>query len=197
MNAVRIALALCAMLFAAACLPVASKTPLGTTAGAASDPALIGSWKALDRKDEDGPGYIHLIAGKDGALTALVVSTGSTGHEGDWSVFAVTVARLGNRHYLNARSVIDNGKPASADEAANTIPISYTISGDGTLSLALIDEDAAKAAIAAGKIEGTVAPGQLGDVTLTASADKLDAFFASDEGARLFTQKLVVLKKID
>ena len=56
-------------------------------------------------------------------------------------------------------------------------------------------EEAAKAAIASGAIAGTVADGKLGDVELTATPQKLDAFLASEKGAALFTEKLVTLKR--
>jgi hypothetical protein len=191
-------------LMAAACLPVTTKTPVGTTVGLAADPALVGTWRVVPKKDaaatdEEGPGYLHFVLDGGGHLTALAISPGKptdkgTGH-GSWSVFAATAAALGSRHYLNVHETFEDGKQAKLDDMQN-IPLLYTID-DGTLTLYLIDEKAAKAAIAAGRIDGTVESGDFGDVVLTASADKLDAFLATDEGAGLFTEKLIVAERVE
>ena len=203
MKPFKLAFALGAALLAAACLPVTSKTPVGTTAGLSADPALIGTWKPIPEKkkdgekDEGGPGYIHFLVAKDGTMTALTVSTGKAGAEkteGDWSVFAAGAAALGAYHYLNVRETFENGEPAKDKDALNT-PLLYRFDRGGRLTLYLINEKAAKDAIAAGKIEGTVETGDYGDVTITAAADKLDAFFASKDGAALFTEKLVTLRR--
>lgn len=209
MKPFKLAFALGAALLAAACLPVTSKTPVGTTVGLGADPALIGTWKVIPdkrpdkRKDnaQDGnePGFIHFILAKDGTITALTVSSGTAGDaaksHGEWSVFAATTAQLGQNHILNVHETSENGE-ASKEEDANNIPILYRFGRGGKLTLYLIDEKQAKAAIAAGKIEGTVEAGDYGDVTLTAPADKLDAFFASEDGAALFKEELIALKRV-
>ena len=205
MKPFKLAFALAAALLAAACLPVTSKTPVGTTAGLGADPALIGTWKVIpDRRkdnaqDGNGPGFIHFILAKDGTITALTVSTGKPGDaaksHGEWSVFAASTAQLGQNRILNVRETSENGEPAK-DEDAQNIPVLYRFGRGGKLTLYLIDEKEAKAAIAAGKIEGTVEAGDYGDVALTAPADKLDAFFASDDGAALFKEELIALKRV-
>ena len=202
MKALRFALVLGAMLFAAACLPVTSKTPIGTSAGPGTDPALIGTWLLRPEKgtlgaEEDVPGYFHFLADKDGTMHVLAIATGKDAKTpGEWSVFAASAVHLGGHDYLNARALLDNGKPATGNDAENTIPLLYRFKEDGSLVIALLDEDKTKAAIEAGKIEGTVEDGPFGDVTLTASPEKLDAFFATDEGAALFTENLLVLKPV-
>ena len=70
------------------------------------------------------------------------------------------------------------------------------MTGDNTLKLYLVDEDAAKAAVTAGKIAGKIEGGNFGDVMLTASPAALDAFFSSDAGRALFTKPLVVLHRV-
>ena len=64
------------------------------------------------------------------------------------------------------------------------------------LTLYLLDEDKVKEAIKAGKIAGTVEPGDSGDVQITADAAALDAFFATPEAAKLF-KIFVVLKRAE
>lgn len=205
MKPFKLAFALGAALLAAACLPVTSKTPVGTTVGLGADPALLGTWKVIPEKKKDnaqdgnGPGFIHFILAKDGTITALTVSTGKPGDaaktHGEWSVFAATTAQLGQSHILNVHETSENGE-ASKEEDANNIPILYRFGRGGKLTLYLIDEKQAKAAIAGGKIEGTVEAGDYGDVTLTAPADKLDTFFASEDGAALFKEELIALKRV-
>ena len=205
MKTFKLAFALGAALLAAACLPVTSKTPVGTTAGLGADPALIGTWKVIPEKKkdaaaDDGPGFIHFILAKDGTMTALTVSTGRAGDaaktHGEWSVFAASAAQLGQNRFLNVRETSENGEP-SKDEDAGNIPVLYRFGRGGKLTLYLIDEKAAKDAIAAGKIEGKVEAGDYGDVALTAPADKLDAFFASKDGAALFKDALITLKRVN
>lgn len=194
MNAIRLALALGAALLAAACLPVTTKAPVGTTAGLAADPALMGTWKGTVA-DAEGPSYFHFFPRRDGTTTVLLVTPPHGKDDGGWSEFAATTATLGAHHYLNTRSISDNGKAVAGAEAERNIPLSYTIADSKTLTLYLIDEDAAKQAIKAGKIEGEIGKGEYGDVIITAAPDKLDTFFASEDAAKLFTKPLIVLTK--
>jgi len=131
-------------------------------------------------------------------MTVLIVSHARAKGDGGWSEYRVTAATLNGHHYLNALAVREDGKPASAAEASRNTPLLYTLSADGkTLSLYLIDEGLAKSAIKADRLQGTVEPGNLGDVVLTAAPDKLDAFFARDEALALFGNKpLVVLERL-
>ena len=199
MRSLRFALVIGAALLAAACLPVMTKSPVGTTAGLGADKALIGSWKAIptDTSSDDEPGYLHFLQTADG-MAALLVSTGKpdgTG-DGEWSVYAVSTATLGGHAYMNARIASEDGKPADPDEAENTIPLLYRVEADGSIAFYLMSEDAVKAAVKAGKIAGEVGEGSMGDVLITAAPEVEDKFFASDEGAALFTEKLMVLKKL-
>jgi hypothetical protein len=115
---------------------------------------------------------------------------------GDWATYALQTTTLGGYRYINARAILADGKPADGREAANSFPILYRMTGDNTLKLYLVDEDAAKAAISSGKIAGNIQGGNFGDVTLTASPAALDAFFSSDAGRALFTKPLVVLHRV-
>ncbi len=189
---------LCAALalMLAGCLPVTTKSPVGTTVGLGADPALIGTWMPVPDKDTDdgAPGYFHFFRNEDGTLAALLVSTGNAKKTGEWSLYRITTARIGGRDYMNVRAVSDNGKTTTDSDLGN-IPINYRLDDDGTLSLYLIDEDAAKAAIASGAIEGEAGKDKSGDAVLTASPEKLDAFLASEAGQALFRRKLAVLRR--
>src|SRR6185312_3280640 len=116
--------------------------------------------------------------------------------EEGWESFAIRTATLGGHTYMSAREQIKDGKPVNDEDARQDIALSYRIVG-GKLELMLIDEKAAAAAIAAGRIKGEVEPGGTGDVRITADAAAEDAFFATKEGAALFSSKLLVMKKMD
>lgn len=196
MTAIRLAFALGVALLAAACLPVTTKTPIGSTAAPGADPALMGVWRGTTEADET-VSYFHFLAAADGTMTVLLVTLPHDKNTGDWSQYTLTAVTLGGHRYLNARSIGDNGKPVEGVEATRNTALLYTIADGTTLTLYLIGEAAAKDAIKAGKIEGTVEPGQYGDAMLTAAPGKLDAFFASQDGAKLFTDKLATLKKVE
>ena len=186
-------------LLATACLPVTSTSPIGSSAGLGPDPALAGAWKAAPQADETGPTYLHFLADAKDGMTVLIVSHARGKGDSGWSEYRVTAATLNGHHYLNALAVQEDGKPVSDASATRNMPLLYTLSADGkTLSLYLIDEAAAKAAIKAGKLDGTIEPGDFGDVVLTAAPDKLDAVFARDDAPKLFEQKpVVVLERLD
>lgn len=193
MRAVNAALALAGVLFAAACLPVTSKAPLGTTVKPAAEAALIGTWKG-HVADNRETSYWHFLPAKEGAMTVLGVTAAK--NNAGWGEYMATATMLGTYRYLNVRSVSSDGKPAGKEEAARNIPVLYKMRG-GKLTLYLIGEKAAKDAIAKGQIEGEIEKGDYGDATITATPEKLDTFFASPEGAKLFTEKIATLKKVE
>jgi len=181
----------------AGCLPVTTKSPVGSTAGFKSDAALYGMWEgeAPDSHDHE-VAYIAILSGDDGDATAVFVSMPVPVKSGDWASYAVKIAALGPYHYLDARTLITDGKPAEGSEVQNSFPILYQFDKAGTLTLYLIDEDVAKAAVQAGKIAGQAQSGNFGDVTLTAAPADLDAFFSSPSGRALFTKPLIVMHRV-
>jgi hypothetical protein len=195
MKRIYAALAIAATLLVAGCLPVTSKTPVGTTAGLGADPALYGTWKgqSSDAKDKND-GYFHFMKAKDGSVTAVMVLARGSDDDG-WTVFNVRTATLGKNHFINAVETFDKDAPAEGSLKNANIPLLYTIKGK-KLTLYLLDEDKVKAAIQAGKIAGTVEPGESGDVQITADAAALDAFMATPEAAKLF-KVFIVLKKAE
>ncbi len=191
MTRIKIVAALAAMLVLAACYPPTTSHPLGTTGGARPDPALSGTWKGIN---SDGkPFYLHLLPQSDGTLSAVLVESGPKAE--DWNVVTATTATLGANRYMNARMLWTNGKPEGAPPG--TVPVLYRFDAKGALTFALMDEDAVKAAIAAGRIKGTVEKGQFGDAKITADPKALDAFFASPAVTKLFADPLFTVRKVE
>ena len=183
---------LCAML--AGCLPVTTKTPVGTTTGLGTDPALYGTWRGVppDKKTE-GDVTIHFVKLKDGTLSALQVFTEPKHDDDGWESYAVQTSTLAGQHYLNVMWTSENGKPVDTSAKDAIFPLRYTVKGR-TLTLYILDEDKVKAAVQSGRIAGTIESGDAGDVTLTADAKTLDAFFAAPGIAQYYNVYLVLKK---
>jgi hypothetical protein len=115
---------------------------------------------------------------------------------GDWGSYNLKLATLGQNHFMNAWPATNNGKSADKDEAASDVLILYRLGKDGRLTLWLVDEDKARAAVQSGKIKGTVGQGTTGDVHITAEPAELDKFFASKDGAALFVKPLAVMDRV-
>lgn len=195
MRVIRIAATVACVFLLAGCLPVTSTTPVGATAGLGADKALIGTWKGhsadADNKDD---GFFHFMQAKDGSLTLAVIMAKGSADDG-WTIFNTRTATLGKNHFINAVETFDKDAPAEGALKNANIPLLYVMK-DHTLTVYLMDEDKAKAAINAGKIKGTIEPGNSGDVRITADAAELDAFMARPEAANLF-KVLMVLKRAD
>lgn len=198
MKFMRFAVLTAAMLFVAACLPVTTKNPVGTTAGFKQDPALIGLWRVEPDKDkgDDKKGFIAFLnAEDDGTMTGLMIAPAKGA--GDWGSYRLKPTTLGGNHYLNAWPVMNNDHGAEPGEAKSDFPLLYRFGKDGRLMLYLLDEDATRAAIKAGKIKGEIEPGSSGDVRITADPKALDAFFASKQGAALFVKPFAVMHRVN
>jgi len=194
MRAFRFACLGLAALLLAACLPVTTDHPVGSTVGFKPDPALIGLWKGRGDSKDDKDGYFAFLRNEDGSMTAMLVTFESDGDQ--WNVYEADVATLGTNHIMSVRLKSEDGKPANEEDARQIIPIRYDIGKDGKLTLSLLDDKATTAAIKAGRIKGTAREGSEDDCHITADPKELDAFFATKEGAALFSAKLVVLTKV-
>jgi len=184
----------CAVLLAG-CLPVTSKTPVGTTAGLGADSALFGTWKGHSPdSDNKADGFFHFMLAKDGSMTVALILAKGTSDDG-WTIFNAHTAKLGDNHYLNAVETFDKDAPAEGDLKNANIPLLYVVKGR-TLTLYLLDEDKTKEAVKTGLITGKIEPGDMGDVVLTADGPELDAFMAKPQAAGMF-KVLMVLKKVD
>ena len=186
---------LVAALAAAACLPVTSKVPVGSTAGFKVDPALLGTWTAQASKDE-APSYLHILGNEDGTMTAVLVDSPYKDNMGDWSVYALRAATLGANRLLNAQERIANGKPSGGPLAQQHVVLLYRAAGPDSVTLYQMDDKAAAAAIRAGEIAGEIEPGESGDVRVTADEPALDAFMKTPRAAKLFSKVLVTLTRV-
>jgi hypothetical protein len=177
----------------AACLPVTSKHPVGSTVGLKSDPALIGLWKGHGGERDAKDGYFAFLGQPDGTMSVLMFSPAE---DDGWESLSAQTATLGGLHVMNARMLAKNGVPETDSGAEDNIVLAYRIEGS-KLTLSLLDEKKVADAIQSAKLEGTIARGGSGDVHITAEPQALDAFFASREGAALFGETLVTMKKVD
>jgi hypothetical protein len=186
-----------AALLLTACLPVTTKVPVGTTAGFAPDPLLLGTWSARD-KDGDEMSYLHFLGKADGGMTVLVVTPPHGTSLGEWSQYDLRVATLGANRYINAQEVTVNGK-INADNpfAKQSIMLMYRADRRGTIQLYTMDDKAAAAAIRAHEIAGEIEPGQDGDIHITADEPALDAFMKSSRAAAMFSKPLITMTKVD
>lgn len=194
MKVFRMLAAIYALFLAAACYPVTTTNPVGTSTGFSADPALAGLWRAEMAHSAGEIVYFHFLPMQDGSFKVVIVSGGEK-LGGEWSVARVSAANMGEHHFLNAELVFSNGNRES-DSARGTVPLLYRMEADGRVNLYLMSEDAVKAAIQTGAIAGTIEPGDLGDVSVTADPDDLDRFLTSAEGAGLFTEKFATLTKM-
>lgn len=194
MHAVRFLVLGLAALIVAACLPVTSRHPVGSTVGLKSDPALIGLWKGHGKDSDAKDGYFAFLSLPDGTTSVLMFSPAE---DDGWESLDLQTATLGDLHVMNARLATKNGVPETDPAAKDeNIVLAYRIDG-GKLTLSLLDEKKVAEAIRAGRLAGTVDPGSTGDVHITAEPAALDAFFASKEGAALFGETLVTMRKVD
>jgi len=194
MRALRLVLAIALALCAAACLPVTTATPVGSTVGFANDPGIEGTWSGRIDKDSPATTYFHFLANQDNTFTLVGVTSKSGDDKGGWGTYSVTTAVLGGHRYINARETSDDGKAATPDAQKTNIPLLYTVSGD-TLTLYLLDEDLSAAAIAAHKIDGKVTKSEYTtDVAITSDSAHLDALLASDAGVKLFKVFMVLTR---
>ncbi len=195
MNVIRMAAILACAMFLAGCLPVTSKTPVGSTVSLGADQALYGTWKGHSPDSEQKQdAFVHFMQAKDGSMTVAVVFARGTNDDG-WTIFNAKSATLGKNRYLNVVETFDKDEPTSDRLQNANIPLLYAMKGR-TLTVYLLDEDKTKAAIKAGKLKGTIENGDMGDVTITSEAADLDVFMATPEAAGLF-KVLLVLKKVD
>ena len=198
MTKFRAVLALAAALVLSACYPPMSKYPVGGTA-AKPDPVLVGLWKGTPADTNERGVYFHFLPRQDGTITLMMVQAGNQ-PDGDWYFATLTTAKLGANHFMNARLILSNGIQEGGDPAvqpAGTVPVLYRIDAKGEMSAFTMDEDKVKAAIASGKIKGTVEKGTLGDAVITADPAALDKFVQSQAGLSLFSKLLFTLHKME
>jgi hypothetical protein len=184
-----------AALLVCGCLPVTTKTPLGTSVGSKPDPALYGVWRGAPEKKGDAPAFIIFVKNADDTTTAIL-SSSSDSKEGDWQEFLVKPVAMGGHTFMNVRETRVNGAVADDELAGEQIPMLYVLKNN-SLKLILLDEKKVAEAIKAGAIAGVVEPGDYGDVHITADATTLDNYFQTPAGIALFSGQPIEMKRVD
>ncbi len=167
----------------ASCEPPRSKNPLSDPATAKRDERIFGTWagRVGDKSDvtltvlaRRGATFDLVILGDDHDNGAVVLA-----FEGFPSV-------IGGKSYFNLRSKSFTGDYGEKSHVAECwIFARYEVGTDGVLTLFDMEEDPARAAILAGKLEGKIESGQ---VELTGASTKLAAFVATSDASKLFTK---------
>jgi len=192
MKRLHVAIAIACLLLAAGCLPVTSKTPVGTTVGLGTDEALYGTWKGRGENDPT-PVTFHFVPTQNNSMLAITVSAKHGKDAPEASFYVLQAAKLGNNHFLNVVKMYNADNLEENVLNGSSFTMLYRLR-KGTLSLYLLDEDKTKEAIRSGAIAGSLGEGDNGDVAITADAAPLDAFMAKPEAAKLF-KLLIVLKR--
>jgi hypothetical protein len=163
-----------------ACEPPESKNPLSDPATAKADPRLSGLW--VSRKDNQD-GYLHIFPGK-GASIDLILVMGDK--EGAASLhFEGFPSIIGGKTYLNLRKKTGIDRWNDHYEVAPSyIFVRYSFAKDGALSLAYMDDDVVKQAIADKKLAGTTD----GTVQITADSAALASFVQKSTDPKLFSE---------
>ena len=199
-------------ILAGACLPVTTKTPVGSTVGFKPDQGLFGVWRGY-ATNSNAHVYLTIFKGaSDGETVAVLVSApAKAGDDGFVSVYDLKTATLGGHRFLSARGLDFSGCTKSNRCEAEvlpkdaTVPLLYRIVGR-TLALYLLDNEATAAAIRSGAVRGSVEPdlrdkdGKIivhGDVKLTDDGATLDRFIQSASGLALFKSPFLELRKVD
>jgi hypothetical protein len=193
MGIFRLLSVICMGLLAAACLPVTTTAPVGSTTAMTPDPALTGVWKGRPPKEKD-EGFFTFLPQSDGTITVIFAEP--NGKDANWGIYSLKTSTLGTYHYMNLHEVSSDGKAVEDAEAQKNILALYRVNGDGALVIYLADEKRVGAAIKANKIAGTVDATKYGDITITASASDLDTFMASADGRALFNAPVFMLHKV-
>jgi hypothetical protein len=194
-KAIRLAFFALAALALSSCYPPITRHQVGTTIGLKNDPLLLGSWKSEPQSGgkENEFFYFHFLPAKDGTMLAVLVPHG--GSASDLMLVKVTTVRLGAAGILNAR-LVPGPDSDSSQQPPGSIPILYRLDARGRMLLFMLDEDATKKAIRAGRIAGTTGKSDTDDAVITADGPALDKFFRSPAGLALFKSPFETLTKM-
>ena len=191
---VRVA-ALAAAFVLAGCYPTIVH-PIGSSAPSTADARLIGAWQSLPKgkegKNMDNRTFVFFLQRKTG-MEAVMVGAPEKGDDGGWMTFGVTTAKLGGNDFMSGRTMLDDGKEG---KDPNYTPVYYRIKGN-MLRVYVLGSDAIEAAIKKGEIKGDVHKNSYSDdVNITADTKAVDAFFASHDPKKLFTEELGTYRRL-
>lgn len=173
---------------------VDSVNPISPLESAQPDTAIYGVWR-FKSKDEltyvhIGPEFSLADAAKAGnRRTRIVIVDHKTNGLTD-ETYAAFTSRVGKQRYLN---VIQS----EGDKNVGYLFVQYTLVDRNTLRFAMIDEDALKKAIRAGRIKGTArGEGLSSETAITAESAEIEKFLSA-EGGKLFSTPVVVRRVQD
>jgi hypothetical protein len=165
----------------AACEPPDSKNPLSDPAAAKPDPRLTGLWIS-HKNNEDS--YLHVVPGK-GATVDLVLVVPDKDKGAATLHFTAFPSVIGGKSYLNLRKKSFTDKWSDHFEVSPTyFFVRYSFAKDGALSLAYMDDDVVKQAIAAKSLAGEISPA----VKITADSAALAGFIQKSTDPKLFSE---------
>jgi hypothetical protein len=163
------------------CLPQ-SREPIAPSTEAALEPRLAGLWVG---QNDGEPLYVHVLLRDQGMMDVLTVSHDASGR-GDWDLYEAYVASAGGRRFLN----LQPSGVAGANETDTPEPYffaSYELAGPDRLLIRFLRTETLAAAIAAGRLTGTVSEDSTGrSVELTGSSDEIRGFLATASARDLF-----------
>jgi len=167
------------LLMLGACVPEAVH-PLSDVEDAKPDPRLTGPWFAhIDGEDV----HIHFVPQSDGWTAIVTVSYRKPGDSGEWMVFRMVPARIGDGDYMSAQFVAQNGEP---EKQTTYFPLRYRLSADGSLRVWRMSDETAMAAIEGG-LPGSVTKGKwTNTIMVTATTAQWAAFLKTADPDRLF-----------
>jgi hypothetical protein len=170
LGSLRTGLAVLLTLWLAGCLPE-SKHPVAALDPAQQDPRLWGAWLHVA---EDGFSIAHVFATETHGLQIVMIDhdvegVGGTPESDD--IYDAHASRLKSGDYLN---VLVKGS-----ETGYLIG-KYSFTGTDTMSISFPSEEALKAAVKSGGLDGTIKDegGNMQDLAITASSKQWQAFLA-------------------
>jgi len=184
-------LALCLIL--ASCT-VTSDNPLSSPDTAQADQRLVGDW--FGKKDKN---TFRFTASKGGWMHVEIIPSKAGEKTDSYDFFPTTI---GSTTFLNVQNEDDDGHPIKG-----YFLLRYTISGDHVLQMWMVSQDAAAAAVRAGKLKGIVHqdknPMMVGqpphpdvDVTLQDTTANLVTFIQGTDVDTLFSDKCDPLYRV-
>jgi len=122
-----------------ACTVLSTENPIGISSGADTDSRLLGGWKLVSADTGDtGENYAFVEPQEEGGLHATVISWEPLyildPNEHYRSTYKIITGRVGEHRFINARPLLEGGKPASElTLESGYFPILYRFQKDGSI----------------------------------------------------------------
>jgi len=201
MNMLRAFAFLTAFSFLSACAAVSTDTPIGISGGRQMDAQLLGGWKIVQLGNQtEEHAYVFFLPLKDGSVQALaagwdMMNGAPEKKDGSWVTYDIVLGKAGEYRFINARPLLEDGKPPQPAPDSAYVPLLYRQESNGTVTIfTIIENQTVRDAVQSGRLKGTVSSGQ--SVHLTSDANALDEFFAT-EAPKLFTEPMGSLQPLN